>query len=345
MALPQGRVTNDPSNYLAIGLQPSKDVDATTFYFLKHLDGSGFDTTSDVSSERVGGSGREVGLRYRTKVTADGQYVAYGQTDFLGRVLYAALGGADNPVQASVSPGLALWTHQINSGASQLPYQTVEQGWADEIERTGNCLVSDLKLDIEAGKPVQVTAQFVSGGTPHTQAPGLTPTRESNELMMMPGASVAITATGALTSGVGASSLQVTKASVEIKNALDDAIQTTALNREDVLWLTADYDVDLTFKYINKSFWEAVEYGGGSQVPTGLLTNGQFNFFTQGPSGTSLRLLAPFIEFTALKVNRLDPDGKTVFVDATASSRNIGSQSLQATVVSPTSGAYSNSAT
>lgn len=339
-----GRVTNDPSNYLAIGLQPAKDTDATTFYFLKHLDGSGFDVKVDESSERVGGSGREIGLRYRTKVTADGQYIAYAQSDFAGRVLYAAL-GSDAVTAGPSNPSLALYNHQINSGASLLPYQTLEQGWADQVERTTNCVVSDLKLEGEAGKPVKLTAQFISGGTPHTQAVALTPARESNEVLMVPGASVAITASGGLSAGLGASSLQVTKWSVEIKNQTDDAIQTVALNREDVLWLNADYDLDGTFKYINKDFWNAVQYGGGSQVPTGLLTSGAFTFYTAGPSGTSLKVYAPFVEFTALKVNRLDPDGKTMYIDYMAATRNIGSQALQCMVVSPTAGAYSSSST
>lgn len=344
MAAP-GRVTNDPTNYFAMGLQSAKDVDATTFYFLKHLDGSGFDVKVDVSSERVGGSGREIGLRYRTKVTADGQYLAYSQSDFTGRVLYAALGTPDVVTAGPSNASLQLYNHQLVSGASLLPYQTCEQGWADEVERTGNCMVADLKFEGEAGKPVKATVQFISGGTAHTQSAALTPTRESNEVLMVPGGSVLITATGNLTNGIGATSLQLTKWSAEIKNALDDAIQTVALNREDVLWLNADYDFDGTAKYINKAMWEAIDYGGGTQVPTGFLTNGAFTFYTAGPSGTSLKLFAPFIEFTAVKVNRLDPDGKTMYLDWTASSRQIGTQSLQATVVSPTSGLYSNPAT
>jgi hypothetical protein len=346
MSLPSGRVTNDPTNYFAIGLQSAKDVDATTFCFLKHLDGSGFDVKVDASSERVGGSGREIGLRYRSKVTADGSYVAYGQADFLGRVIYAALGGVDTVTAGASNASLVLFKHQISSGATQLPYQTVEQNWADSTERTGNCLVADLKIEGEAGKPIKVTAQFVSGGTPHDLQTPLNPTRDSSELMMVPGGSVAITATAGLIAGaIGASSLQLTKWSLDIKNQLDDGIQTVALNREDVLWLNADYDIDGTFKYINEQFYLDVQYGGGSQVPTGTLTSGAFNFFTQGPSGTNISLLAPFVEFTNLKVNRLDPDGKTMYIDFTASTRNIGSQAIIANLTSTASGPYNSPTT
>lgn len=346
--LPQGRVTNDPSNYIAIALQSAKDTDGTTFYFLKHLDGSGFDVSTDYSSERLGGAGREVALRYRTKVTADGQVAAYADPDFIGRILYGVL-GTDTVTQASLGVGASLYNHVIVSGQSVLPYYTVEQAWADETERTTNCLWSDVKLEGNAGKPVMVTAQFISGGTPHTQGTTLSPTRESNPVpFMIPGGSVAITATGGLSSGVGATSLQVSKWSIDIKNTLDDGIQTVALNREDVTWLNLDIDIDGTFKYTNKTFWEAVQYGGASQVPTGALTSGAFTFFTQLPSTPSLgglKLFAPYVEFTALKVNRLDPDGKTMWIDYTASTKNIGTQSLQTTVTNLTSTAYSSTST
>ncbi len=356
MALPQGRVTDDAANYMAIGLQSAKDVDATNFYFLKHLSGSGFDVNVDISSERVGGGGREIALRYRTKVTSDGQYVAYAQPDFAARVLTAALW------QDTVTPGPSqgnnnayLSTHQINSGASVPLYQTIEQNWADETERVANCVITDLKLEGEAGKPVKLTAQFVAGGTPHTQSGQLVAAREAAFPLMVPGGSVAITAAGSAYSGgagygYGASSLQVTKWALEVKNAADDAIQTVALNREDVLVLTQDYDISGTFKYINSTFWNTVWYGQGSQVPTGTVENGQFFFYTQNttPSGTvanSLTVFAPFVEFTALKVNRLDPDGRTMYMDFTASTRNIGTSSLQTTVVSGASTSYALSTT
>ena len=345
MALPAGKVTNDPANYLAIGLQSAKDVDATTFYFLKHLDGSGFDVSTAVSSERVGGSGREIGLRYRTKVTSDGQYVAYAQPDFIGRVLTAAL-GTDILAGSEIGSAKNTFEHKIWSGsASLLPYQTIEQSWADETERTTNCLLSSVKIEGEAGKPVKATVQFVSGGTPHQQGPAQIAVREAAFPIMVPGASVAITASQPSGLLSGASSLQVTKWSLELKNQLDDNIQTVALNREDVLWLNADYDIDGTFKYINNAFWNQVMYGGGSQVPTGVLAAGAFTFYSQNPSSQSLELFAPYVEFTGLKVNRLNPDGATMYIDFVASTRNIGTASLQAKVVSGASTSYNLSTT
>lgn len=348
-----GRVTNDPTNYFAIAQQSAKDVDGTVFYFTKHLSGTGFDVAVDQSSEREGGAGREVSLRYRTKVTADGSFIAYARPDFAGRVLALALFQDTVTAGPSTVPsGPYYSTHSIFSGASVPLYFTAEQAWADMVERTGNCVISSLKFEGDAGKPVKMTTAFMSGGTPHSLAGAQTAVREAAFPFMYPGASANIIFQG---SGVGlgqASSTQLTKWSLEIKNALDGNIQTNALNREDMLLLTSDYDIDATIKYINSAIWEQIDYGGGSTVPTGLITSGNFTFYspeagTRGGQNdlSSLTLFAPFIEFPSVKVNRLDPDGKTMYLDVVASTRNIGTSSLQATIVSPASTSYAVSTT
>lgn len=347
-----GRATNDPSNYFAIAQQSAKDTDGTVFYFTKHMSGTGFDVAVAQSSERVGGSGHEVGLRYRTKVTADGAFVQYAQPDFVGRVSALAL-FQDTVVAGPSNVGVPYYsTHSIFSGASVALYFTAEQAWADMVERTGNCLISSLKFEGDAGKPVKITAAFMSGGTPHSLAGAQSPVREAAFPLMYPGGSAAITFQG---SGVGlgqASSTQLTKWSLEAKNNLDGNIQTNALNREDMIWLTSDYDIDATVKYINSGVWEQINYGGGSQVPTGLLTSGAFTFYTQeagtrfgAPDLSSMLLFAPYIEFPSVKVNRLEPDGQTMYLDVVGSTRNIGTSSLQITVVSPASTSYALSTT
>ncbi len=356
MALPQGKVTNDPTNYFAIAQQSAKDVDGTTWYFLKHRNGTGFDVDVTTGEERVGGAGREVGLRWRQKVTADGAFVQYAQPDFVGRVAALTL------FQDTVTAGPSILntpyfsTHVINSGASVPLYFTAEQAWADMVERTGNCVVSSLKFDGEAGNPVNVTVQFMSGGTPHSLAGAQAPVREAAFPLMVPGASVAITFQGSVLNAPAgaASSLQVTKWSVEAKNQLDGDIQTVALNREDMLWLNADYEVTGTVKYINNAAWEQIKYGGGSQVPTVNLPNGMFTFYTSEAGQTrfgqadlsSLQIVVPYLEFgTNVKVNRLDPDGKTMYLDWVGTTRQVGTSSLQITVISPASTSYALSST
>lgn len=349
MSLPAGYVTNTPTNYFAFGLQSAKDVTATVFYFTKHLDGSGFDVDVTANSERIGGAGREIGLRYRTKVTADGSLVAYAQPDFLGRIMAAAFNQDTVTAGPSQGTGNAYYsTHLLTSGQSQLGYYTLQQQWADACEQVTNGVFSSVKMETEAGKPVKVTAQFITGGTPTAQVTAQNPVREAAFPFMVPGASTAIV-TNPYPGGTatGASSLQITKSSVEIKNQLDDNIQTVQLQREDVLWLNLDMDIDGTLKYINQSFWDQVQYGGGSVVPTGILTNGAFYFYAQNPSSMSTLIYSPFVEFQKVKVNRLDPDGKTMYLDFTASTRGgqIATPSLQVTVISGASTAYNVSTT
>jgi hypothetical protein len=336
-----GHSTAEPQNYFALGVQGAKDQDAGTFYFFKHLDGTGFDTTPEVASEREGGAGREINLNYKTMVHADGQVVAYARPDAAGRLLTYALGQDTPSLVATTGP---LVRHTIVPGGS-LPYLTADQTWSDESERTTNCLVSDLTIEGEAGKPLKMTAQFVSGGSPHVATTALSATRESGLPLMYPSASAWMTAAGAL--GAQASSIELTKFKIEIKNGIDDGIQTTGLNREDLVWLTAEFNVDGTLKYENNDVWDAINYGGGTQVPVALATGAFSCFVPHIPSGGSQNLLIglPLLEYTAVKVNRLDPDGKTMYLDFTGMTTKSATNSIFAQVITGATTAYTATAT
>lgn len=334
-----GRSTAEPQGYFALGVQGAKDQDAGTFYFFKHLDGTGFDTSHEVSSEREGGAGREISLNYKTIVHADGQVAAYARPDAAARLLTWAL-GMDTPsvIIASTANG-PLVRHTIVPG-TQLPYLTADQGYADEVERTTNCLISSLSIEGEAGRPVKFTAQFVSGGTPHVATTFLAPVREAGGPLMYPGASAWMTAGGA-------SSIELTKYRVEIRNGIDDGIQTTGLAREDIIWLTAEFSVDGTLKYENNDVWDAINYGGGTQVPVALAT-GTFQFFTPHiSSGGSQNMLIgmPLVEYTAVRVNRLDPDGKTMYLDFTGMTTKGATNSIFGQIVTAATSAYTATAT
>lgn len=347
MGLP-GRVTNDPTNYFALGVQGAKDQEAGTFYFFKHLDGSGFDVAHEVSSEREGGSGREFGLRYKTMVKADGQLVAYARPDAAGRLLTYAL-GSDTPsiiaTSGATSAIVALVNHQIQSGVNAtLPYLTADQGWADEIERTTNCLINNLSIEGQAGHPVKMTVAFNSGGTVYQRLTSLTPAREQTGPCMYPGASAWVGVFGG--QDAGATSIEITKFKIDAKNQLDDAIQTTGLNREDLLWLNSDYQVDGTLKYTDRMIWNEINYAGGTQVPVTLAT-GSFNLYAPaaGSPSNALALGMPLMDFSAVKVNRLDPDGKTMYLDFTAMTRKGATNSLFANVISAATQAYTATST
>jgi hypothetical protein len=340
-----GRVTNDPTNYFALGVQGAKDVTASTFYFFKHLSGSGFDVSTDVQSEREGGAGREVSLRYKSMVKPDGQVVAYARPDVAGRLLTYALGADTASIIASTAQG-QLTNHLIQSGVNAtLPYLTAQQQWADMVEQTTNNLIADLKVEGQAGRPIKLTAQFVSGGTITAEVTPGSPSREAAQPFMQPGASFSLSVSGGL--DAGATSIEMTKFTLDIKNTLDDAIQTLGLNREDVLWLLADYSLDGTLKYTDKNIWSQVNYGGGvgTTIQVGIPTC-SFNLYSQTTgASTALQLAGPLMNISALKVNRLDPDGKTMYLDFTAETIKGATNSLFANVVSFATSAYTATAT
>lgn len=320
MALAEGpgRSTAELSNYIAWGVQKEKNLEATTFYFSKHLNGSGYDVENETSNERIGGSGKELGLVYKTAVKADGSIVTYGWPDGFARLLTAAL-GEDAVTRIGASGASQLTSHLITPATGgTLPYLTIDQNWADETERVGNCLISDLKIEGEAGKPIKLSAQFISGGTPYVRNAAISPVvREAGIPLMIPGASALWTVEGGGAPG-NVESSEITKWSVEIKNTLDDAIRTLSLFREDVVWNMIDYNFDCTVKYVNREYWNETHYGGGTQVPI-VVPTGAFSFFSaQQNSPLSAYLAMPFLEVGNVKVNRLDPDGKTMYLDFTA---------------------------
>lgn len=348
-----GRTTNDPSNYFAVGVQSGKDVEASTFYFLKHMDGTGFDVEPDIASERLGGGGREVGLRYKTGIKADGQLVSYGWPDGTGRML-AWAGLVDVPsVLIATTAGNNLVNHFLHSGGTVLPYLTTEQAWADETERTSNCVVTDLKIEGQAGKPIKFTEQFISAGTPRIPSTTLSPTREAGGPYMESGASAIVEVfdgtPGEGGGPVNATSAELTKWSVGIKNTVDDAIRTLGLQRADVTYENVDYDLDGTLRYTDKAIWQQIQFNGGQLANHNFLATGNFVFFTrplfESQASQPMEIQMPGAEFSAAKVNRLDPDGKTMYLDFTAMNIAGPTWSLFANVVTRATGSYNASTT
>lgn len=343
-----GRSTSDITNYIGMAVQSAKDVLGSTFYYTKHLNGSGFDVENDTAAERVGGSGKQIGLVYKQAVKADGGISTYAWVDALARMLTQSLGEdvASGATYAKVGAATqAFVTHTITttSGAT-LPYFTVKQQWADEVELVTNCLWSSVKLEGEAGKPLKIAGQFLSGGTPMvaTGAPTTsTVPREAGLPLMIPGASALFTAFGG--EGETFESAEITKWSVEVKNTLDDAIRTLSLFREDVVWNMLDLNFDATIKYVNKELWNQIHYGGGSQVPV-VVPTGSFEFFAaQQPNPSmSADIKLPYIALGNGKVNKLDPDGKTMYVDVTGYTFLTATNPITAKMITGATFAYTN---
>lgn len=331
-----GWATNNPSDYFALGKQSAKGTEASTFIFLRHKDGTGLDGDEDVTSEREGGDGQEVGLRYKNLVKMDGAVNANARPQVALYLLGGVLGKTATVIGADGAgiPSTCVKIRMVPNAT--LPYFTAEQRFADEIERVSDGKVVSVEISGEAGKAAVLSANFIGGGTPYRRdaaASSLTPTREVGDPVFFPRGSYVLN---------GAGNTKITKFKASLKRNVDDGVQTTELFRDDVIELTADYDLDFTIKYEDKTLYDLIRYAGGSMVPL-TLTTGAFNaYMTNAAAGTLLRGVGvsfPLIQFAGAKVNKLDPDGKTVYLDVSAMTIKGATDSVIADVVIATQAA------
>jgi len=310
-----GRSTNEPTNYMAFGFQSAKDTEATTFQFLRHLDGTGFDLDEQVERVHEGGDGQEIGLIYKTAVTADGQMVVNSRPEVGHRLGVAVMGADTATVPQSIGTAASgICNEHTAVPTSSMPYLTVEQFWADVVERGVNAQVNELTLEFEAGRPLKITPAFITGGSAYRRAgaSALTPTREAGQPFMYPGASVVVD---------GAGNTKVTKGSIKITRGVDGEIRTTGLNREDVVVSTFETEVALTLKYEDATLYDKVHYVGGTQIPINLAT-GSLRLTSVFGSGSNVRYQEWGVnQFTydQARVNKLNPDGQTMYLDVLGS--------------------------
>lgn len=298
-----GRSTNNPSDYIAYGFQTAKGTDATVFYFLKHREGSGWETDTQMVREREGGDGQEIGLSYKTRVTGDGGLNHGSRPEGAARAMGAILG--KDTATVITNP---LTDHFLTPQAS-IPYITVEQGWDTVVERNSDCKANELTISFEAGKMFMYELGFLSGGTQSAGLAAQSPTREAARPFVYPGASVGL-------GGGFASGAKVTRGQIKAARNIDDGIQTNTLFREDLVELAQDYTVNITAKYENAALWRQVDYNGGSLVTPDIATTALTVFAAQGSFQQEIQL--PLLEITNAKVNRLIPDGQTMYLDIAA---------------------------
>lgn len=330
-----GRATNEPTNYYALGKQSAQGSEAGTFLFFRHLDGTGFEITEDVESVREGGDGQEVGLRYKTAISADGPVVANARPEMAARLLAWTL-GVDTPTVpngfATVATGVAN-EHWLTPAAT-VPYLTADQFWADQTERAIDSKITSLLIEFEQGRPLKFSGQLIGGGSVYFPASPQSPTRETSQPFYFPGASIVIE---------GAGNPLVTKGSIKIDRGMDDTIRTTGLNRQDVVESAIDVSGAFTLKYESATLYDKVHAGGagGSQIPIDLAT-GALSLWQAFGAGTLFRHLGIFqtgFHYTQARVNKLDPDGKTMYIDVAWDNYKSGTHALFARVLTASAAA------
>lgn len=315
-----GWSSNRPTDYFALGIQSAVNVEATTFRFPKHLTGSGFDMIPDVGEEREGGGGQEVALVYKKLIKADGNLVANGRG--VG-ALYALIDGVLGLTATTFASAadVATGCQRVRMvPAATLPYFTFEQRFSDEVERVTNAKVNQLTIEGGAGLPLKISGGFAGGGTVFQRDIGsaLTPVYEGGDPIYFPRGSYVIT-------GAPASGAKMTKFKITAMRHLDEAIQTTDLYRDDLVELQADYTLDLTLKYEDRGFYQQVQYAGGSTVPIPVGSLSFLGYSTNGQAtgATAFRALTAGMAnllTKSAKVNKLEPDGKTVYIDVACTS-------------------------
>lgn len=309
-----GRGTNEPGNYFAIGKQAGKGEEASTFYFLRHLDGTGLELDEQTESVREGGDGQEVGFVHKTAVSLDGDAIHNARPEGAARGAAWTL-GVDSVAQGTET-ATALQIHTAVP-TSTIPYITAEQKFADVIERGVDARFTSMVVEGEAGRPLKITHSLITGGTPYRRdaaASSLTPARETGQPFFFPGGSYSID---------GAGNSKITKFKSETQRNLDTDIRTTQLFREDVVVLNFDSNLEFTLKYEDATLYDKVHYLSGTTIsPNAIgLATGAFQAYTEFGAGTTQRFFElnhPLIVYTGARVNKLDPDGKTMYLDVTA---------------------------
>lgn len=312
MGIQPGKATNDPTAYFAFAKQSAKGTAGTTFYFTRHGDGTSMDVEKEIESVREGGDGQEVGFRYVRMIKNDGNLAALARVGLTARIFAACIGG--DTVGSAAVPSLARHTTALTAS---LPYFTIDQRFSDEIERGIDVVFTGFELSGEAGKPWELTAKFIGGGSVFQRdiASTLTPARELGKPIYYPFGSYVL-------DGFASYAADLTKIKVSVDRNVDDGIQTTGLTRDDVIPLNLDVSVDATAKYTSRDFYQKVKYNGGSTILQDLATGSidltmlQNVYITGSQVGSgAVRVQMPLIEWQDATVNKLDPDGKTVYID------------------------------
>lgn len=310
----------DPRNYLAVGRQSATSTEATEFKFLKYLGDSGFNVELEAESVFEGGDGQDQGLHYRSQTRADGQAVAYARPDMFAFLSAWALGSGVTPPSVAEAE---VASHIYTPNAT-VPRLTVEQAWGggNQIDRVSDAVITGFQVEGEAGQPWQITTPFVGGATPYYRdgaASALTAVLESGDPALYAGGAYLIN---------GATTLDIRSFSYNFERQVDEDLFTTETFRRKVVELTRTVSVDFQLIWQDQSLYKDIVYGGGSVVPETLAT-GAFHAERQLTASQLIAIDVPNLRFTALDVNRLEPDGETVVLDVSAMGVKAGTGVVQ----------------
>lgn len=304
--------TNDPADYLAIGKQSAQGTEASSFKFVKYLTNSGINVTTDAQTIYEGGDGQDPGLVYKQYVKPDGSFDVYTRVDTWNYLTAWAMGSG---VAVASTAGLASHCYVPNA---TVPYLTIEQayGGGGQIDRVTDAIITGLTIDAQAGMPWKLTVPFTGGGTVYGRngsASALSATLESGDPAMYAGGAYLID---------GATNLDVLSWNFQFSRGVDDGLFTVSPFRRTVVPLTRQYGLTMQVIYQSPSLWQKINYGGagGTIVPFNLAT-GAFHAERILTASQLVSIDIPLLNYTAVDVNELEPDGQTLLLSVTAQPR------------------------
>lgn len=303
--------SNDPRNYLGVGKQADFDTEATSFKFVKFLGDSGISIELDAESVFEGGDGQDHGLHYRSRTRADGQIVSYVRPDtWTWAAAYAMGSAAAIPSVADTNVASHIYVPNAT-----VPFLTIEQAWAggNQIERARSAIFTGFQVEGGAGEPWRLTLPFVGGGTPYWRdgaASALSPALESGDPAMYAGGAYLIN---------GATTLDIRRFNVNFARQVDSDLYTTQTFRRKVVPLTRTVEVTFQTIFQDADLYRQIQYGAAAAtvVPQSL-ASGAFHARRNLVSSQMVSIDVPLLDFTAVDVNRLEPDGETVVLDVSA---------------------------
>lgn len=281
--------------YLGVGKQSAKGTAVAPSTFIRYRE-KNINPTIEAEFYPEGGGGRKEKFGCKTYHKHDGSFSFLARPAASGLLLHALLG-------ADAVTGSGPYAHALTP-ADTLPWLTIETGEVKSsnliLERIQDCVVDSARISGRAGRPVEITLDFLgTQASIQSSAPSITYEADNPYVFYQ----------GTFTINSSANTF-ITEFDIEIKNNVGD-VQTVNVYRDDMLPLKLEVDVSFTLKLTNATLYKSVYYGGGTSV-SDTLYEGDFTVdinYGSGGGARGLKIEIPKLIYTATELPRgADPE-------------------------------------
>lgn len=295
----------DPNAFLAIGMQSGLGTAQTTLAklrYAKYLSGTGFQAQLDIVPLREGGDGLDHGYTYKKAQKVAGQIVVNVRPEIAGQLMQLIPGGATWD-GASGAAG-----HTFSTGHASHPWATI---FAQFPGSSIAHMLTDVRItgfteEWQSGEPVKLTLPFLA----------IQQGASFNSTLAVPSYAVEdpfIYHFGPSYQLDGSADSDIVSFKIEEGLGIEE-LYSQAITPDEIPVLNRDIKVDVQRRYEVSTQWAKIIMGGGI-TPTQTVATGSLDAISQYGSGAALRsyrTVLPLIDWTAIDLGDLDPDGKTV---------------------------------